>query len=116
MNSILSDLIEFSETDEQAIKATNYYTKGLLTCKEAEKMILEAYHDSKFYWIIKCKEEGRGGKWREYSGPDMPRCKAEEFCTELNHGDMRSVNDKKIIYKVFQTNKAEYNMKHYGRL
>ena len=102
MNNVLSNLIEFSESEE-AKRIEGLYEKGLITHEEAESLFLQEYEDSKYYFFIQYKGSNR--RWKNSSLPLTKRA-AEKRLNELNSEGLLDVNGKKIIYRIIKEHRS----------
>lgn len=104
METFVEEFAGFLKSEE-AQKVINLYFRGYITYIEAIKMLEQVRDDAKHLYIVRCKEEKRGSRWRDYSGSNLTRAKAEEYAAELNNGEYgehKSVNGNRIIFKAFQ--------------
>lgn len=105
MQPFIEFFSEFLNTEE-AQKFIRMYYRGHITFSDVVKDLEQVREDSKHFYIVRCKEEKKGARWRDYSGPNLSRTKAELFACELNHGEYGehiSANGNRIIFKAFQT-------------
>ena len=100
MKDYIMDLQKFIEGNAEATRTVNLYNRGYVTFEECNREIAKLYHDSAFYWIVYCKEDRRGAKWREYSGNAWSHREAEAHAAELNEENRLSVRGHKIIFQV----------------